>query len=63
MGRSLTRIFRIFSTLLNLADPGTHMSLMYGRLVMVKLRVHFSRAELKAAIRLGEKLSPESYRN
>lgn len=63
MGRNLTRSFRIFSTLLNLADPGTHMSFVWGRLVIVKLRVHLSRAELKAAIRLGEKLRPDSYRN
>ena len=61
--RSLTRSCRTFSTLLNLAYPGPHISSVYGRLVIVKLRVHSSGAELEAAIRLGEKLSPESYRN
>lgn len=61
--RSLTRSCRTFSTLLNLAYPGPHMSSVYGRLVIVKLKVHSSRVELEAAIRLGEKLSPVSYRD
>lgn len=61
--RSLTKSSRTFSTLLNLAYPGPHISSVYGRLVIVKLRVHSSGAELEAAIRLGEKLRPESYRN
>lgn len=57
VGRTLTRLCRILSVILNFLDPGRLMSSSNAKLVMVKLIVKCTRTGAAAAERVEERLT------